>query len=428
MPLRSDSQGTEGTVIRFQSDDEVREKGRVLVASGGLSRNRDFWTGKAYRLVPSGMRLENWQKNPLIFYMHHMGIPLAKAEMFLEGGQLWALDDFEFHRKEVPVFNMFGFGSFDTNAIAELWEERFLNAVSIHIILSKQDEEAIVETEDEILIPVSEVIEASVVTVPGDPAATREEEEFLAEFQDRLRRKGVPKEMAECVACSTVGELWTPNLPIWRDTSKQAVTSDRSLIFNIQVPEVSMSKTVVEKTKLETAQAAEATPVEPAAEPLETAKAAEATPIEPAAEPVVDVTLKAEELVIEEEFELPILVIAEAISNDTQALNTIANALVQSPDFVEHIMTALGGPAQVFEPILQEAEILPRKVTIKLVGSGPSPAEQAPLAQPVQRPVAVKQAVQQAVAPVATPVEQLNGVKPRKPNVLDLMRDPQAIQ
>lgn len=172
-----------------------------------------------------------------------------------------------------------------------------------------------------------------------------------------------------------------------------------------------MSKTLVEETE------------------LETAEAAESTPVEPAAEPVVEATLEAEELVIEEEVELPILVIAEAIAQDAQALSTIANALVQMPDFVQHVMNALGViQAPVIEPVLQEAEIVPRKVTIKLVGSGPSPAEQAPLAQPVQRPVAVQQAVQQAVAPVATPGEQLNGIKPRKPNVLDLMRDPQATQ
>lgn len=419
MPLRADSQSSEGTVLKFQAEETVREKGRVLVASGGRSRNRDYWTGKAYRLDPAGMRLENWQKNPLFFYQHHMGIPLAKAEMFLENGQLWAFDDFEFHRKEVPVFNFFGFGMFDTNAIAELWEEKFLNAVSIHIILSKEDEENIVELEEEILIPTSEVIEASIVTVPGDPAATREEEEFLAEFQNRLRRKGVPKEIAECVACNSVGELWTPNIPVWRDLSEQAVTSDRSLVFNISVPEVSMNKTKVEKKVEET----ETT------ETLETAEAAESTPVEPAAEPVVEATLEAEELVIEEEVELPILVIAEAIAQDGQALSAIANALVQMPDFVQHVMNAIGVmQTQQFEPVLQETQPLPRKVTIKLVGSGPSPVEQITPAQPVQRPVAVQQAVRQAVAPVALPQGQANGTKPRKPNVLDLMRDPQAVQ
>jgi hypothetical protein len=345
------------------------------------------------------MRLEKWEKNPLIFYMHHMGIPLAKAEMFIENGQLWAWDAFEFHRKEVPVFSLFGgFGMFDTSAIADLWEEKFLNTVSIHIILSKQDDKNVVEGDEEIVIPTSEVIEASIVTIPGDPDATREEEEFLKEFTERLRSKGVEKEMAECVACS-FGNVWTPSLPVWADQSEQ--TADRSrFIQSISVPEVSMSKNKVEETALETAEVAEETPVEPAIE---------AATLEPT-----------EELVIEQEIELPVSDIAEAIAQDAEAMRVIAQALFNMPEFAQHVMSAVGVQAQALEPVIHE--VLPQRISVRLVGSGQRQEAQVAPAQPVARPAAVQQAfTQQPVAPVTLPGEQLNGASKRKPSVLDLL-------
>ena len=291
---------------------------------------------------------------------------------------------------------MFGFGMFDTNAIAELWEEKFLNAVSIHIILSRHDEEFVTEAEEEILIPSSEVIEASIVTVPGDPNATREEEDFLKEFMDRLEHKGVSQEMAECVACDGFVNIWEPTLPAFEESDQAANLG--SFSQSISVPEVSMSKNTVEETPLETAAVAEETPVESAAEVVE----------------------EAGELVVEQEIEidLPLSDLAEAIAQDTQAMLTIVDALVAMPEFAEHIMRSVGNVAPFSEPIVNE--VIPQRISVRLVGSsGQSREEQvARPVQPVRRPVAV----QQAVAPVALPGEQTNGtLERRKPSVLDLM-------
>ena len=383
-------QSAEGTVIQFQAGETVREKGRVLVASGNQSRNRDRDTGLPYRLVPGGMRLDKWEKNPIIFYMHHFGVPLAKGKMFIEDGKLWAWDNFEFHRKEVPVFTFLGLEMFDTSAIADLWDEGFLNAVSIHIILSRLDEQNIIETEEEMVIPTSEVIETSVVTVPGDGDAAREQE-FLEEFVDRLRGKGVSTDMAECVACNFSG-LWTPPTPVLQ--SVQAANNGG--LNSIKVPEVSMNK---RKTEI-----------------AEIAEAAEETPVEDAAE-VVTATLEVtDDVVIEQEIELPVEDLAMAIAEDPKALLILANALVSVPEFVQQLVAAAGAQVQTFEPVMQVA--MPQKIRLTLTSSAAQGRqEMAQPVQPVQRPVVV----QQAVAPVALPTEQANGQKRRKPSVLDLL-------
>lgn len=382
-------QSAEGTVIKFQASETVREKGRVLVASGNQSRNRDRNTDLPYRLVPGGMRLEKWEKNPLIFYMHHLGLPLAKAKMFVEDGKLWAWDNFEFHRKEVPVFTLLGMEMFPTGAIADLWDEGFLNAVSIHIILSKLDEQGVIETEDEVIIPTSEIIEASVVTVPGDGDATREEQEFLEEFVDRLRVKGVSMDVAECVACN-FGNLWTPPTPVLQS---EQVANRGDLI---SVPEVSMSKTNTEIAEI--------------------TEAAEETPVEAAAE-VTEATLEVtDEVVVEQEIELPVEDLAQAIAEDPAAILIIANALVGVPEFVQQLVVAASAQVQAVEPVMQVA--MPQKIKLTLTSSVPQGRQEvAQPVQPVQRPVAV----QQAVAPVALPIEQANGAKRRKPSALDLL-------
>lgn len=149
----------------------------VLVASGKTTRNRDYWTGKPFRIIPSGIRLEAWQKNPVLMYMHNFNLPIGTAEMFMRDGQLFA-NNFQFHRKKLPLAtdNWIGdaIGDFDTAVIADLWEEKWLNAVSKHIIMSPADEEAFLETDDEMIIPTSEMIEFSIVTVPGDSEAVRQ--------------------------------------------------------------------------------------------------------------------------------------------------------------------------------------------------------------------------------------------------------------
>jgi hypothetical protein len=141
------------------------------------------------------MRFDAWGKTGLVLYMHNFNIPLAKGSLFLEEGKLWAPDTLDFHRRVVPVAtqNWIGdaIGEIDTGVIADLWEEKYLNSVSIHIMMTQEDEKNIVETDEEILIPTSEVIEFSVVTVPGDREANRE----------RMLAMGLDGALAECLLC-----------------------------------------------------------------------------------------------------------------------------------------------------------------------------------------------------------------------------------
>jgi hypothetical protein len=403
------------TVLRFQAGEAERGSGRVLVASGARSRNRDFWSGKAYRLVPAGMRLENWQRNPLIFYMHHFGVPLATGEMFLDGAKLWALDNFNFHRKVVPVFSLAGADGFDTGVIADLWEENFLNAMSIHIILDNDDELAIVETDDEILIPTSEVIEASVVTVPGDPLATREEQKnFTYEFMDRMIHKGVPTDMAECVACEMGGvELDIPTPARVRKLYSVSQVAEAGGLDFVSQPEDDMEQDeLVEEATPAVELEAEEEEIEVEEEELET----EIDTEEEAEEEAVEEASDGE--VVEQELRLSVTEIAEAIAQDREALMTFAIALVNMPEFVEGISEALSGKQVAGESL--EAAPARQKLVLKLVSSEQRTTDDVAREQ-VARPVrSVRQSAADPAKPVTLPGS--NGQKQRKPSALDLVR------
>lgn len=375
-------------ILKFEAQEQRRDNGRILVSSGNRSRNVDYWTGKPYRLLPAGMRTEHWEKNPLVFYMHNFFVPLGTgSEMYLENGQLWIPDDFKFHRLKVPVFTAFGTGDFDTGVIADLWDEGVLNAVSIHVMMTPEDLENIIETDEEILIPTSEVIEVSVVTVPGDRDAKREE--YEAELLETMVRKGVDREMAECVACNAVS-TYIPQMAVLK--SDHAVNKDSEI--ELETPEVSMSKTQVEKTEIE----------------VEVEVDVEAADTELVAQ---------EETVFEQEFEVSVLELAEGIVQDEQALSTVANALVEMPEFVQAIAEAI---EEQVSPVLGKLEATissPHRIKMVLMGSGQRAEEQEEqTAQPVERSNVIQQA---AAAPVALP--QSNGTQPRrKPKALDLVR------
>jgi hypothetical protein len=305
-------------VLPFQLEEPQREKGRVLVASGGRSRNRDWWTGKNYRLVPLGMRLENWRKNPLVLWMHDFDIPLAKGELFLEDNKLWAYDDFKFHRKQIPVA-MRGIGNavgvFDTGVIADLWEEEFYNAVSIHVMLSQADEEEMIEEEEEIIFPFSEVIEFSIVTVPGDPDAVREE------FMDRLIHKGVDKAVAECVTCKD-GLVWVPQQKLWMPRgigTETASSGSRRKVYPVSMEENMEPDELVEET---TAAAAEGE-IEIEIAPAEVDEVLVDDEVEEVAMATVGD--------FEQEVAISPMDLVNTIVEDKEALATLAIALVNQP-------------------------------------------------------------------------------------------------
>lgn len=372
-------------VLPFQLEEPKREDGRVLVASGGRSRNRDWWTNKPYRLVPMGMRLENWQKNPLVFWMHDFDIPLAKANLFIEDNKLWADDTLQFHRKVIPLAIGFlgsAVGVFDTGVIADLWEEEFYNAVSIHVMMTPQDEEEIIEEDDEIIIPFSEVIEFSIVTVPGDPDAVRQE------LMDRMIHKGVDRAVAECVTCKD-GLVWAPSQKLFvpRNTlleSNTASSGSRRKIHPVPMEENMEPKDLVEETP---AAAAEGE-IEIELAPVEVDEA------------LVDEIAES----VETEFVLDPIELVQAIIEDEDALATLTIALINKPGFLELIRDTLGN--------VVPGEILtaqPQRVTLKFVNGGSRPPQNQP------KPPA-RQATPKA-PPIATP-----GADKRRPSALDLYR------
>jgi hypothetical protein len=370
---------TKNNVMRYQlnAEEQVRERGRVLVVSGEQIRNRDWYTNKHLRLVPGGLRLEYWQKNPLILYMHLSGVPMGKGELFMEDGRLWAYEDFEFHRKSVPVVTLAGIGMFDTGVIADLWNEKFLNAVSVHVIFTKDDEKNFFENEDEVILPTGEVIETSIVTLPGDRHSVREG--FELEFVDRLIHKGVEADMAECIACKP-GQLYVPShLPIWKDNNgSKAANSGSSNVYPVVKPEDNMS--VLGQSKTE------------AAEGIEEKQFESLPPVEGEIQETqehVEVAIEVE--AVEEVFEIDGLSIINAILSDPEAMRLLADGLTGVPGFAESLAAG----------VLTQASVQRPQFRLKLVGAE-SP-RQVPVASPTRPEV-----VQASAAP-SVPIPQANG-------------------
>jgi hypothetical protein len=156
--------------MKLNVSDARDGSGEVVISSGNTLRHRDYWSGKSFRLIPAGIRTEPWKSNPVVLYQHNFGIPVATADVYLSPqGQLKGRN-IQFHRKPVPLQNG---STFDTGAVADLWEDRVLNAVSNHIMLNQEDEDSIFETDGEIIIPTSEMLEFSIVVLPADRDAIR---------------------------------------------------------------------------------------------------------------------------------------------------------------------------------------------------------------------------------------------------------------
>lgn len=422
--------------VRLAAEEEGG-RGRVLVASGTRARNRDFWTGKPYRLLPDGMRTGAWEANGgLVLWMHNFNIPLGRGEMFLDGGQLWAWDDINFHGKVIPIAtqNWIGdaVGTFDTGVIADLWQERILNAVSIHVMFTPEDEENIVETDEEIIIPTSEVIEFSIVTVPGDREAVRQ----------NLQQAGMQQELAQLVCDNGVCDV--VRAPVQGSAAYEAYTSESSFLMPAidfgmydaeieeecddcpdEVPQglaerleevlnnvfkryFGASDTASSGGSDETQDVEEENMSEFVA--FNEDEAAEPTPTTPPAE--AEAAAEQEEMVVEEveqvfEYELDPVSLAQAIAASEEAVVTLAQALARNP--------------QVRELFLQEVaqtQAPQPRIVFKMAGNG---QEQPQAQQPVRREAA--QAAPQAnrapqprsnprqrVAATQTPVPQ-NGVQ-----------------
>ncbi len=147
----------------------------VLLNSGALTRNRDFWSGKSLRVVPDGIRTANFDRNPLILYMHNDMIPLGQSRVFKSEGKLWG-DRVKFHRQVIPIAPgwMEGMTAFDTSVIADLWEGNWIKGASVRIDFSDEDYGNIVETEEEIVLATSDLVEWTICTLPADAESVKQ--------------------------------------------------------------------------------------------------------------------------------------------------------------------------------------------------------------------------------------------------------------
>lgn len=130
---------------------------RVVLSSGAVNRFK-------YRIIPEGVRHENYGKNPVLLGFHYeKTLPIGRVEdIMLEGGKLTGALVFD---ENDPVAAEF----------KRKFDEGFLNAVSIyHEPINTSDDPALMmpgQTGPTVLE--TELIEVSVVSIGADPGALK---------------------------------------------------------------------------------------------------------------------------------------------------------------------------------------------------------------------------------------------------------------
>jgi len=118
-------------------------------------------------VVPGGISLENFQRNPVVLYGHdYAGLPVAKATgLTLEPSGIVA----RFSFPEDGIYDK-------ADIVRKLWAAGFLNAVSIGFIPLER-------SEDGKTITKSELLEFSIVPVPANQEALRRAMETVASVE-----------------------------------------------------------------------------------------------------------------------------------------------------------------------------------------------------------------------------------------------------
>lgn len=149
---------------QIQLEAKERKGNKVVALSGRVTRNMDWFSGKHFRFIPSGIRLQDYQNNPILLWSHNahsLNSVLGTADVTLENDKLVA----------EPTFHQ---ASDESRLAKKLWDMGVLNAVSVRVGFTAADMEKFVEGEREIVITAGELQELSIVTIPADPGAVRE--------------------------------------------------------------------------------------------------------------------------------------------------------------------------------------------------------------------------------------------------------------
>jgi len=134
--------------------------GKIFVLSDGASTN-----SKGYRIAIAGLKMERFALNPVMLKEHNPDIVIGRWEDWKkENNQLTALPVFDM---EDPV----------GKEIARKIDKNFLRCASVGIIPIKLE-----YIDDEFVMSESELVEASIVSIPSDAGAIRLYNEKLEEL------------------------------------------------------------------------------------------------------------------------------------------------------------------------------------------------------------------------------------------------------
>jgi hypothetical protein len=148
--------------VQFESKE--RKGNKVVAMSGQRTRNMDWFSGKYFRFIPDGVRLNDYRANNILAWRHNTADPediLGTSSVELEGGRLMTDPNINAPHDKARL-------------VKKMWDMGILNAISVRLGLSKADIENVIETEEEIVFPSSELQEVSIVPIPADPGAVRQ--------------------------------------------------------------------------------------------------------------------------------------------------------------------------------------------------------------------------------------------------------------
>lgn len=138
----------------------------AILSSGKVNRH-------GYRLAVEGVKLDSFRANPIMLYVHRrssgnddadeVALPIGRWDNIrIEDGKLLAEPDFD----EEDEF---------AAKIARKWDKGYLNAVSVNHTFDEisESEDLIQKGQTRVTVTSWEILEASIVDIPGDPEAVK---------------------------------------------------------------------------------------------------------------------------------------------------------------------------------------------------------------------------------------------------------------
>jgi hypothetical protein len=145
----------------------VEKKGKsAILCSGKVNR-------KGYRLWVDGVRLKSFQDNPIMLYRHMRTMPDGRLEEVSLPIGRW--DNIRVENGKLIADPNFDMDDEFATKIARKWENGYLNATSVAHTFDKVSDDIMYIVDGQTLATVIEweVLEASIVDIPGDKEAIK---------------------------------------------------------------------------------------------------------------------------------------------------------------------------------------------------------------------------------------------------------------